>query len=77
MFAVDDPMSQFLADYYGVVMGTSHQEPMMRSTPLEFNKFAQGPYDFATNAANITVRAEHEHVRLSTVSSWLSVAILG
>ncbi|EJD45479.1 hypothetical protein AURDEDRAFT_184728 [Auricularia subglabra TFB-10046 SS5] len=54
MFAIDDPMSQFLADYYGVVMGTSHQEPMMRSTPLEFNKFAQGPYDFQTNAANIT-----------------------
>lgn len=33
MFAVDDPLDQGIAMYYGIVMGTSHQEPMMRSTP--------------------------------------------
>lgn len=33
MFAVDDTLNQGIAEYYGVVMGTSHQEPMMRSTP--------------------------------------------
>ena len=36
MFNVDDPLNQPLADYYGVVMGTSHQEPMMRSSPSTF-----------------------------------------
>ncbi|KZS95513.1 hypothetical protein SISNIDRAFT_438997 [Sistotremastrum niveocremeum HHB9708] len=53
-FAVDDPQNQFLADYYGVVMGTSHEEPMARSTPNEWNEFGSGPWDFTTNAANIT-----------------------
>jgi hypothetical protein len=52
-FAVDDPQNQPLADYYGVVMGTSHQEPMMRSTPNEFTLFGIGPWDYTTNSANI------------------------
>ncbi|KAH9476877.1 hypothetical protein JR316_0010793 [Psilocybe cubensis] len=52
-FGIDDPQNQPLADYYGVVMGTSHQEPMMRSTPNEFNVFGKGPWDYTINADNI------------------------
>lgn len=33
MFYVDDKANAALADYYGIVMGTSHQEPMARATP--------------------------------------------
>ncbi|PPR02284.1 hypothetical protein CVT24_011622 [Panaeolus cyanescens] len=53
MFAVDDPQNQFLADFYGVAMGTSHQEPMMRSTPNEFSIFGVGTWDYTTNSDNI------------------------
>ncbi|KAF8968832.1 hypothetical protein BDZ97DRAFT_1654513 [Flammula alnicola] len=52
-FGTDDPQNQFLADAYGVAMGTSHEEPMMRSTPVEFSLFGQGPWDYTTNSANI------------------------
>lgn len=52
-FAIDDPMNQPLADLFGVVMGTSHQEPMMRSTPIEWNIFGNGTWDYATNAQNV------------------------
>ncbi|KAF8900162.1 hypothetical protein CPB84DRAFT_1847412 [Gymnopilus junonius] len=52
-FGTDDPQNQFLADYYGVAMGTSHEEPMMRSTPVEFSLFGQGAWDYTTNSANI------------------------
>ncbi|KAG7087753.1 hypothetical protein E1B28_013694 [Marasmius oreades] len=52
-FAVDDTQNQPLADYYGVAMGTSHQEPIMRSTPNEFNKFSTGPWNYHTNKDNI------------------------
>lgn len=35
-------------------MGTSHQEPMMRSTPVEWNIFGNGqPWDYAVNAQAI------------------------
>jgi len=30
-FNEDDPLNPKLADEYGIVMGTSHHEPMMRS----------------------------------------------
>ncbi|KAF5375510.1 hypothetical protein D9615_009220 [Tricholomella constricta] len=52
-FAVDDDQNQFLADMYGVVMGTSHQEPMTRSTPNEFSLYGKGTWDYTTNADNI------------------------
>ncbi|KAJ7730249.1 hypothetical protein DFH07DRAFT_174950 [Mycena maculata] len=52
-FGVDDPQNQFLADWYGIVMGTSHEEPMMRSIPVEWNLFGIGPWDYSVNAQNI------------------------
>lgn len=52
MFNVDDPRSQALADEYGIVMGTSHTEPMMRATK-EWNVFGKGPWQWNTNNASI------------------------
>ncbi|KAI0311862.1 hypothetical protein OF83DRAFT_1177164 [Amylostereum chailletii] len=49
-FGIDDALNQFTADMYGVVMGTSHEEPMMRSIPVEWDLFGQGPWDYSTNA---------------------------
>jgi hypothetical protein len=34
-------------------MGTSHEEPMMRSTPVEWNLFGTGPWDYGVNAQAI------------------------
>ncbi|KAK6359636.1 hypothetical protein TWF696_000780 [Orbilia brochopaga] len=52
MFAVDDPLNQYTADYYGIVMGASHTEPMGSSTK-EWNTFGNGTWDFAVNEQNI------------------------
>ena len=49
-FCIDDPQNQPLADWYGIVMGTSHEEPMMRSVPVEWNLFGNGTaWDYGTN----------------------------
>ncbi|KAG6839009.1 hypothetical protein C0991_006604, partial [Blastosporella zonata] len=52
-FAVDDTENQYLANLYGIVMGTSHQEPMMRSTPNEWDLYGNGTWDYTVNADNI------------------------
>ncbi|KAJ7454980.1 hypothetical protein B0H11DRAFT_257884 [Mycena galericulata] len=52
-FGVDDPVNQFNADFYGIVMGTSHEEPMLRSIPVEWNLFGIGPWDYSVNPTNI------------------------
>ncbi|HEU0276622.1 MAG TPA: glycosyl hydrolase 115 family protein [Rhodanobacteraceae bacterium] len=48
-FDVDDPLNPALADCYGVVMGTSHVEPMMRAH-AEWQRYGHGPWNYATNA---------------------------
>ncbi|EJT96994.1 hypothetical protein DACRYDRAFT_59782 [Dacryopinax primogenitus] len=77
MFGVDDPENQPLANYYGVVMSTSHEEPMMRSTPNEWNTFGSGPWDFNTNAANITAFWTEGAERAKLYESLYSVGMRG
>ncbi|KAI0758973.1 hypothetical protein C8Q74DRAFT_277496 [Fomes fomentarius] len=52
-FGVDDPQNQPLADWYGIVMGTTHEEPFMRSLPNEWTLFGKGKWDYAGNQENV------------------------
>lgn len=47
-FADDDPRNDELADEYGIVMGTSHHEPMNRAHK-EWSRYGEGPWDYAKN----------------------------
>lgn len=53
MFALNDDQNQYWADYYGVVMLTSHTEPMQRATN-EWLVDGHGEWDYDTNKDNIT-----------------------
>ena len=49
-FNEDDPESPRLADEYGIVMGTSHHEPMMRAhKEYVYRKDSIGPWDYSVN----------------------------
>jgi hypothetical protein len=47
-FNEDDPLNPKLADEYGIVMGTSHHEPMLRAQQ-EWKRHGTGPWNYATN----------------------------
>ncbi len=47
-FNDDDPLNPKLADEYGIVMGTSHHEPMMRAQQ-EWKRYGKGAWDYAVN----------------------------
>jgi hypothetical protein len=47
-FNEDDPMNPKLADEYGIVMGTSHHEPMLRAQQ-EWKRHGTGPWDYSKN----------------------------
>jgi hypothetical protein len=49
-FNEDDPENARLADEYGIVMGTSHHEPMLRAQQ-EWKRHGDGPWNYSTNAA--------------------------
>ncbi len=53
-FNEDDPENPRLADEMGIVMGTSHHEPMMRSHQEYLHRKEQvGPWDYATNKERV------------------------
>lgn len=53
-FATDDPLTAKLADEYGVVVSTSHHEPMMRAwKEWERAGNKKGSWDYSKNAENL------------------------
>ncbi|TWT31096.1 hypothetical protein KOR34_44700 [Posidoniimonas corsicana] len=48
----DDPASQRLADELGVVLSTSHHEPMQRAH-AEWSRYGKGPWDYDRNAETL------------------------
>lgn len=53
-FNEDDPLTQSLANDYGIVMGTSHHEPMMRAHKEYTRRRDEiGAWDFVGNRENI------------------------
>ncbi|KAG9118302.1 hypothetical protein FRC07_007251, partial [Ceratobasidium sp. 392] len=59
MFYVDDKENAALADYYGIVMGTSHQEPMARASPM--------PLEESTNVKNLETIVDAQRKILAQV----------
>lgn len=53
VFFTDDPYNQVLADQYGIVVSTSHHEPMQRATN-EWNTSVSGLWDWIVNKKNVT-----------------------
>ena len=51
-FYDDDPQNAVLANQMGIVMGTSHHEPMMRAQE-EWTRYGKGPWDYTKNAARL------------------------
>jgi hypothetical protein len=48
-FNEDDPLNPKTADEYGIVMGSSHHEPMLRAQK-EWTRHGKGPWDYSKNA---------------------------
>ena len=51
-FADDDSLNARLADEYGIVMGTSHHEPMTRAQQ-EWKRYGSGEWDYGKNDSTL------------------------
>jgi Glycosyl hydrolase family 115/Gylcosyl hydrolase family 115 C-terminal domain len=51
-FNEDDPLNPKLANEYGIVMGTSHHEPMLRAQQ-EWKRHGKGAWNYATNGEEL------------------------
>ena len=75
-FNEDDPENPRLADDYGIVMGTSHHEPMLRAHK-EWTRRDLGPWDYAKNEANIKKFFEEGVRRNRSYESLVTIGMRG
>ncbi len=71
MFYDDDPINPKLADEYGIVIGTSHHEPMMRAH-AEWARYGKGTWNYETNEEvlqELLARGHRAHGRATRASS--------
>jgi len=72
----DDSLSYPLADEYGIVMGTTHHEPMMRSH-VEWERYGNGPWNYRTNADTLRQFWRTGIERMNGYESIVSVGMRG
>ena len=63
-----------LADSFGIVVSTSHCEPMMRSNPREWNHKTNGDYNFFTNKSKVL---DYWKERINQVSNYENIYTVG
>ncbi|TVY56171.1 hypothetical protein LSUE1_G009901, partial [Lachnellula suecica] len=76
MFNLDDTKNPSLADSYGIVMGTSHTEPLMRSTK-EQTTYMSGAWDWSTNKQNVVKFLTAGAVRAKPYESLFTMGMRG
>lgn len=76
MFYVDDPKNKAMADLYGIVVGTSHHEPLGRAH-AEWQKFGEGPWDYTKNAENLEGFWREGMQRMNSTETIVSVGMRG
>lgn len=76
MFYVEDPKNAELANEYGVVIGTSHHEPLMRAH-AEWEKFGTGEWNYNTNPENLIKFWEDGMKRMGDNESLVTIGMRG
>ncbi|MHA6249050.1 glycosyl hydrolase 115 family protein [Pontibacter sp. CAU 1760] len=72
----DDSLSAPLADEYGVVLGTSHHEPLTRAHD-EWRRFGKGPWNYNTNKENLQDFWRKGMERMGTNESIVTIGMRG
>lgn len=76
IFALDDPLNHPTADEYGIVIGTSHTEPMMRWTK-EQRIFLDGEWSWKYNQETVTEFFREGAVRSEPYESLYTMGMRG
>src|ERR1700722_2952368 len=75
-FNEDDPLNPKLADAYGIVMGTSHHEPMLRAQQ-EWKRHGTGPWNYATNGQELRAFWDEGISRNKDFESLITIGMRG
>jgi hypothetical protein len=71
------PGNKEVADKYGIYVGTSHCEPMVRNTNAEWKHFGTGEYNYVTNRENVLQFWEERVTELAGSDNIYTLGIRG
>lgn len=72
----DDSISPELADEYGVVIGTSHHEPLMRAH-VEWSRYGEGPWNYEKNPEKLREFWKEGIERMGDNESMVTIGMRG
>jgi hypothetical protein len=75
-FYDDDTLNARLADEYGIVIGTTHHEPLMRAH-VEWARYGNGPWDYSRNADTLRKFWREGMERMGNNESIVSLGMRG
>lgn len=75
-FYDDDGINPLMANDYGIVIGTSHHEPMMRAH-VEWQRYGDGPWNYQTNTEKLREFWRHGIERMGDNESIVTLAMRG
>ena len=75
-FYTEDPLNPKLADEYGIVISTSHHEPMMRAH-VEWQRYNKGKWNYATNDSTLREFWREGINRMGNYESIVTMAMRG
>jgi len=75
-FYDDDPENPRLAHEYGVVIGTTHHEPLMRAH-VEWSRYGKGPWDYSKNKDTLQAFWKEGIERMGSNESIVSLGMRG
>lgn len=75
-FADDDSLNARLADEYGIVMGTSHHEPMTRAQQ-EWRRYGKGPWNYEPNDSTLRAFWRAGIERMGTRENIVTIGMRG
>lgn len=75
-FYTEDPLNPKLADEYGIVIGTSHHEPMMRAH-AEWQRYKGGAWNYSTNDSALRKFWQEGIARMGDYESIVTLAMRG
>ncbi|MDN3670416.1 glycosyl hydrolase 115 family protein [Echinicola jeungdonensis] len=72
----DDPLNPVVADQYGVVIGTSHHEPLMRAH-ADWSRHGKGEWDYSKNKENLQQFWREGIERMGSKESLVTIGMRG
>lgn len=75
-FYDDDPKNAEIAEEYGVVIGTSHHEPLARAHD-EWRRYGEGPWNYNTNRENLQEFWREGIKRMEAVENIVTIGMRG